>query len=110
MNGKMFVSLLVEEDQTVEILIYFPAYAGGLDPAEHLTDRQNEGWHIFRIIDTANHHGLIRISFLEHNDDLVPDARPEECTPGLSRPYLRNAQPAGTIGIHFAFAIPVELH
>src|SRR5579871_319080 len=90
----MFLAWLVDENEAVKVLPGAAADGGGFESREFLCIRQPECRHIGRIIHASDNDGLIRIAFLERDDDFMADARPEKRPPAFSRPNLSHAQPA----------------
>ncbi len=84
--------------------------AAGLDAALRVVVRQIVGRHHVGVVHATDDDRLIGIAFQEADDHFLADARNVDRAPGLARPRLRDANPAGAVLVEFAVAIPVELH
>src|SRR5437879_6496264 len=63
-----------------------------------------------RVVDGTCNQGPVRVTLKKLNNDLLADARPKVCSPGIARPLLSNPNPAGAGLVVFAISVPVELH
>src|ERR1035437_6503212 len=109
MNGEVLMTVLIEEHNSIEILLRRASLAPGFDDACFLAQRERERRHIVSIVNASDDERLVGIALFEDDHHFVPDARPEESTPSLARPHLGDTDPAGTVGVHFAFAVPMKL-
>src|SRR5262249_34050463 len=60
--------------------------------------------------DAADDDRLVRVAFLESDDDLLADARDVDRPPLLAGPVRADADPAGAVGVILPQAVPEELH
>src|ERR1039457_908928 len=80
-----------------------------LDGALGLLVRQRVGNRLVGVVDASRDDRPVRIAFQKIDDDLLSDARRENSAPTFSGPELRHADPAGTVFVHVAGAIPEKL-
>ena len=72
--------------------------------------RQIIRWHHVSVINAAYDDRLIGIAFQKIDHYLHANARDKDGAPFFPGPWLRDANPTGTIGVLFALAIPMELN
>ena len=76
-NLHLLRALFILEAKLVEIIRAALLGAAGFETAARLMLRQLVGGHVFVVVETADDHGLIRISLDKGDEDFVSDTRPE---------------------------------
>src|SRR5439155_3845701 len=84
--------------------------AAALDAALGPVVGQGVGRHLVGVIDAADDDRLVRVAFLESDDDLLADARDVDPPPLLAGPERADADPAGAGGVLLPLAVPEELY
>src|SRR5712692_7180098 len=106
----LFAAFFVLETELIEVGGAATLGAAGQEGGASHVIGKSVGGHLLVIVDAASDDGAVGVAFEEFDDDFLPDAGDVDGAPVLAGPGLRNADPAGTVFILLAQAIPEELH
>ena len=117
LDSDILIALGVDENLLAVLGVFQPdlvetgaSFAGiALERGHGRLGRQAVGRHVDTVIDPASNDGLIGVTFQEIHDHFLADARDIHRSPLLTRPHLRNSNPAGTVLIGLTVAVPVKL-
>ena len=109
-HEELLAACLVFEAEFVEVLALSVFGTTCDDAAAGVIVGQLIWRHIRRVIKRTGDDWLIGIALEEFDYHLLSDARPEMRAPRSTGPGLGNANPAGTVGVVLAVAVPVKLH
>ena len=101
--------LFVLESQFVKRCGVTLLRAARLDATLRHVAGQRIGRHVVGVVDATRDDRPIRVSFQKIDDDFLSDARDMDATPRLAGPQLGDADPAGTVFVGRAVAVPMEL-
>ena len=103
----LFLALFVLEPEFVEPATALARQA--LEGGHGFVIGQGVGWHVDAVVNPAGNNRLIRIAFQKIHDHFMADTGQVQRAPLLPGPALRYPNPAGTVRVGFAIAIPVKL-
>src|SRR5262249_12966986 len=103
-------ALLVLEPQLVKVVGAAAQAAAAFEAALRLVGGGGVGRHLIGVVNAAHDDRLIRVAFLECDDDLLADTGNVDDPPLFTSPERADADPARTIGIFFSLAVPEKLH
>src|SRR6266478_1187742 len=106
----LFAAFFVLEAEFVEVGGAATLGAAGQEGGASHVIGKSVRRHLLVIVDAAGDDGAVGVTFEEFDDDFLADAGDIDGAPVLAGPGLRNADPAGTVFILLAQAIPEELH
>src|SRR5216683_3787620 len=106
----LFAAFFVLETELVEVGGAAALGAAGQEGGAGHVIGKSVGRHLLVIVDTASDDGAVGVALEEFDDDFLADAGNVDGTPVLAGPGLGNADPAGTVFVFLAEAVPVELN
>src|SRR5690348_6423385 len=106
----LLVVFFVFEAEFVEIAGGTPFGTARQESSARLIVGQFVGRHLIGVVDAAGDDRAVGIAFEKLDDDFLADARNIDGAPIFTGPRLRHANPAGTVFVVLADAIPKELH
>src|SRR6185437_6160876 len=107
---EQLTALLVFKADLVEVVGSTAFRATGLHDGLRHVVRQRVGRHLIRVVHTADDNWPVRVSFEKVYEDLLADTGMRDPAPVLARPDAGDADPAGTVLVLLADAIPEELN